>query len=1003
MSLLKQKNIISSISLAGRLLIYVLLTIVGSANTQILRAQVNDHIFPAAAAAKKYIDFDAKGFLINGKRTFLVSAGLEYARIPHQLWYDRLLRLKRGGFNCIEIYTFWNFHEPHEGQFDFKGDKDLSAFLKIVKQLGMYSIVRVGPYYCAEWDSGGYPIWLRFKDNVIVRSPNAAFEKYMDPFFDRVLSIVNENQINNGGSVILVQLENEHPASWGTNIPNDYFKHLQEKALAAGVQVPYFFSGLNHGNDPAGNRRLTLDEPDRPNPWFTTEFWSVWYNVYGSTQKDADTWGRRTWKIIAHGGNGYNYYMAHGGTNFDYSNSHEDAASYDYGAAVGQTGDLRPIYYQFKRNGLFARSFEEILENSTSSDAYKNMVTDTAIMVGARHSVSGDIVFLDHKSAGNVSVSPVIDGQPISTKLTLGPGEILPIVHNFKLTAGVTLNWSLSRVLGISHQGKTTTLVIYGPPQSQADLQLTTADKPVILPGSKPIKVKGNTLLIHTDFDENKPLVYSFRSGTQTIRVLALNAALADRTWFIDDKNKNFVVTGPEYAADLRATAKGTVNMVTEHFWQQKDIYPTWLYAEGYSKVTGKPAVTTDHSLTTSKFTSGWQAKNASLATAVNFDDSGWKKSEKALEIGADDDISANAWYRTTVAVKIAGSYKLTINKGTGRFIIFIDGERVADGMVNDLQFNLSAGSHQMTVYAAHDGRDKLYNFTGNLQNMDVKGMAGDVILHRGPTSLLTDWKTVSAENYKENDPLTIPSFDNGVPYQIGGRDGMNQKRGFMWFQATVPANDGRVPLFFTFRGIAEKGIVFINGKQVAKQEQRNRPLIVPYSETGNGPIVVTVFAESRGGGNGNGSRNAFGGALNRPVEIIYRDDLSLTGWRMKGGPGDMNVGSGWMPLQSGDQFDRPYFFKNSFVIDKGGVQRNPMWRVTFQGLSHGFVFVNGHNLGGYPEKVPVNSLYIPESWLKEGKNEIIIYDQYGNRPDKVEISPETAASRDRQTIELQR
>ncbi|HEY4197391.1 MAG TPA: beta-galactosidase, partial [Mucilaginibacter sp.] len=274
-----------------KLIFYSTLTIACCTSAQLSKAQVNDYMFPAAQSAKKYIDYDPKGFLINGKRTFLVSAGMEYARIPHQLWHDRLLRLKRDGFNCIEIYTFWNFHEPHEGQFEFSGDQDLDAFLKTVKQLGMYAIVRVGPYYCAEWDSGGYPIWLRFKDNVIVRSPNAEFEKYMDRFFDKLLPIVSNNQVNKGGSVVLVQLENEHPASWGTNIPNDYFKHLQDKALALGIQVPYFFSGLNHGSDPAGNRKLSLDEVNRPNPWFTTEFWSVWYNLYGSTQKDADTYG----------------------------------------------------------------------------------------------------------------------------------------------------------------------------------------------------------------------------------------------------------------------------------------------------------------------------------------------------------------------------------------------------------------------------------------------------------------------------------------------------------------------------------------------------------------------------------------------------------------------------------------------------------------------------------------------------------------------------------------
>ncbi|MEO6520575.1 MAG: beta-galactosidase [Mucilaginibacter sp.] len=971
----------------------VILIVACIAISQSLRAQINDYIFPASPAAKKFMDFDAKGFLINGKRTFIVSAGMEYARIPHQLWYDRLLRLKRGGFNCIEIYTFWNFHEPNEGHFKFSGDQDLDTFLKTVKQLGMYAIVRVGPYYCGEWDSGGYPIWLRFKDNITVRSPNAEFEKYMDRFFDKLLPIVNNNQINKGGSVILVQLENEHPASWGTFIPNDYFKHLQQKALASGLEVPYFFSGLNHGSDPAG-KKPTLDDPNRPNPWFTTEFWSVWYNLYGSTQKDADTYGRRTWKIIAHGGNGYNYYMAHGGTNFDYSFSHEDAASYDYGAAVGQTGDLRPIYYQFKRNALFARSFESVLENSTHSDAYQSMLKDTGVVLTTRHSDNGDILFFDHASAGNAALSLSPEGLP-PTQLNLAPGEIFPVVHNYKLTGNITLNWGLSRILGVCEQGKTTTLVMYGPVGSSGDLQLTSKIKPVLAEGSKPISIKGNQLTIHTRFDAVQPLVYSFRSGGQLIRILALNSTLADRTWFIDAKSKNYVVTGPEYVSELKPLAKGQTELTTEHFWEQQNSYPTWLYGETFSRMTPAAKEVTNAGISKGKFSAVWLAKNASPGTADKFDDSSWKQSENPLEMGADDDISSNAWYRTHISVKTAGTYKLSISKGGGRFIVFIDDKRVADGMLDNLQFEVTSGDHLLTVYAAHDGRDKLYNFIGNLQNTDVKGIAGDVILRRGAVPYVTTWKTVAADNYKEGDALTIPSFDNATPYQAGGRANTNTlKRGYAWFQTEVPVIEGRVPLQFNFKGIAENAIVFINGKQVAKQEKKNKPLTV--LSDGAQRVVITVFAENKGGQN---NRGVFG-AINKPVEIIFKDDQFLTNWRMKGGPGNIVGTDNWKALSSADQFDRPYFFKNSFIISHPK-QSHPMWRVTFDGLSHGFVFVNGHNIGGYPERVPVKSLYIPECWLKEGENTIVIYDQYGNRPDKIEIVPETISSRNTKTLIL--
>ena len=238
-----------------------------------LSAAADDGIFPPAAVARPHIDFDGKGFLVEGKRTFLASGGLEYSRIPRALWGDRLQRFQRAGMNTVEIYVFWNYHEPTEGKFDFSGNKDLDAFLKLVKQKGMYAIVRVGPYVCAEWDGGGYPVWLRFKPGVRVREDNPQFLEYVDRFFDKLMPIVAANQIHRGGSVILVQLENEHPKGWGREMPNGYFRHLRDKALLLGVEVPYFFSGLHHSSDPAGNQ--PWDSIGRTNPWFSTEFKSV--------------------------------------------------------------------------------------------------------------------------------------------------------------------------------------------------------------------------------------------------------------------------------------------------------------------------------------------------------------------------------------------------------------------------------------------------------------------------------------------------------------------------------------------------------------------------------------------------------------------------------------------------------------------------------------------------------------------------------------------------------
>jgi beta-galactosidase len=93
-------------------------------------ARANDSMFAPQPAAQAMVNFDGKGFLINGQRVFVASAGMEYARVPQALWADRLTRFKRAGFNCTEFYTFWNYHEPQSGQFDFSTNCDLNAYLE---------------------------------------------------------------------------------------------------------------------------------------------------------------------------------------------------------------------------------------------------------------------------------------------------------------------------------------------------------------------------------------------------------------------------------------------------------------------------------------------------------------------------------------------------------------------------------------------------------------------------------------------------------------------------------------------------------------------------------------------------------------------------------------------------------------------------------------------------------------------------------------------------------
>ena len=60
----------------------------------------------------------------------------------------------------LQIYVPWNFHEPAPGVFDWRGERDLVHFIKLAERVGLYTLLRPGPYICAEWEMGGLPAWL---------------------------------------------------------------------------------------------------------------------------------------------------------------------------------------------------------------------------------------------------------------------------------------------------------------------------------------------------------------------------------------------------------------------------------------------------------------------------------------------------------------------------------------------------------------------------------------------------------------------------------------------------------------------------------------------------------------------------------------------------------------------------------------------------------------------------------------------------------------------------
>jgi beta-galactosidase len=969
-----------------------------------LTASANDSMFPPTPAAKHFIDMDGKGFLIHGKRTFIVSGSMHYARVPRALWADRLLRMKRAGFNTVQSYLFWNVHEPEKGVWNFKGRADLDAFLKLVKKMGMYATCRVGPYYCAEWDSGGYPVWLRFVPGLRVREPNAPFEKEVGRFFDKLLPIVASNQINHGGSVILVQLENEHPLGWGTDMPNSYFRFLYNKAVQDGIQVPFFFSGLHHSSDPAGNE--PWGSAGRNSPWYCTEFWPGWYNLYGALPPDRERYFTRgTWKIIAYGGNGYNYYMLHGGSNFGYTNNDEDAASYDYAGAIGQAGDLRPIYYQFKRAAWFARSFGSILEDSdNATENYAQCASNPVVRVTARTAQAGTLLFLDNPGNTVQTTALSLEGNEVTQNLEVAPGEIRPIILHYTLLPNVTLQVGLARIYAICQQANITTLVVNGPIGKGATeplvFRISGAPARQIL-GKQAISVSGDTLTVVPHYPAVGAETYAFEVGKRIVRVLAVSEQTADRTWFVEVAGHHYVILGPRYVGEvhlknghLLVNAERPAGVSPDAVDAASCVYgPTLLP----SKLMAQPLPVSPLNFQVAPKLSGWQALLADREAAPDYSTKGWLKSRDPIEMGADGYNGAYAWYRTTLQVPKAGVYTLHFSDGGDWLDVFVNGHKAAESRIvprtdhpvsHDIIVNLPAGHVTLAVLTAHYGRPKRFSYLGPLDVVDVKGLKGPMILMAGSFSgtPIEQWYWMPTDQKS-----AVPEAVDTGHWQTAktGEDLFHGRRGYVWAVASLPDIPGAHHLLH-FENVDDNGDIYLNGKFLFHHEGWGSPFDVNLDAAWNvqGANLLAVRVQNTDGP----------GGIMGPVTLrVLQDDevWPVEHWAMHGGVDEGSLSKAlWRPWPAAKATDVPTFYRATFIVTPPReVGAHPILRFSTRGLSRGFVWLNSHNLGRYPEKVPIDGYYLPECWLKPGVNELLVFDEKGYAPIEAHLWIEQAAS----------
>jgi beta-galactosidase len=314
----------------------------------------------------------AEHFLLDGQPLQMISGELHYPRIPREAWRSRLKMAKAMGLNTIGTYVFWNVHEPQPGKYDFTGNNDVAAFVKMAQEEGLWVILRPSPYVCAEWEFGGYPYWLQNVPGLKVRSQEpqyvAAYKRYIEAVGKQLAPL----QVNHGGPVLMVQVENEY-GSYGSD--KQYLALNKQLFIDAGFDgllytcdpakdvaaghLPGLLPAVNGVDKPSQVRQIVRTNHDGKGPYYIAEWYPAWFDWWGTPHHTVPAA-----KYIApldsvmKAGLSINMYMFHGGTtrgfmngaNFKGDTSHYEpqVSSYDYDAPLDEAGNATAKFRAFR-------------------------------------------------------------------------------------------------------------------------------------------------------------------------------------------------------------------------------------------------------------------------------------------------------------------------------------------------------------------------------------------------------------------------------------------------------------------------------------------------------------------------------------------------------------------------------------------------------------------------------------------------------------------------------
>ena len=183
--------------------------------------------------------------------------------------------------------------------------------------------------------------------------------------------------------------------------------------------------------------------------------------------------------------------------------------------------------------------------------------------------------------------------------------------------------------------------------------------------------------------------------------------------------------------------------------------------------------------------------------------------------------------------------------------------------------------------------------------------------------------------------------------------------------------------------GLHDRALFFVNGEfaGIKERDHRDDDIVI---EAGFGESCrLDILVENMGRINFGPMMPYERKGITRHVELVeykYKSAMQTRlNWTMRPMPlTDLSK----LNFTAAKPSDMPTFYRGTFKVEKIGNTY-----VKLPGFTKGVVFVNGFNLGRYWNPVgPQQTLYLPGAVLKEGDNEIIVFELEGTTDTRIQL-----------------